>query len=40
MLPELSVEELLSGEPKHVNFQEGGTGNTPILACADLKQAG
>jgi hypothetical protein len=39
-LRETSVEELFSGAPKHVNVHEPGSGNPPILACADLKQAG
>jgi hypothetical protein len=39
-LPETSVERLFSGEPKYVNVHEAGTGNPPILTCADLKQAG
>jgi hypothetical protein len=39
-LPETSVEKLFSGEPKYVNVHEAGSGNPPILACADLKQAG
>lgn len=40
MLPEPSVEELFSGEPKYVNVHEPGAGNPPTLACATLKQAG
>jgi hypothetical protein len=39
-LPDTSVEELFSGEPKHVNVHEVGSGNPPILTCADLKRAG
>jgi hypothetical protein len=35
-----SVEKLFSGKPKHVNVHEAGTGNPPVLACADLKRAG
>jgi hypothetical protein len=38
-LRETSVEELFSGEPKLVNVHEAGSGNPPILTCADLKQA-
>jgi hypothetical protein len=34
-----SVEKLFSGGPKHVNVHEAGTGDPPILACADLKGA-
>jgi hypothetical protein len=39
-LGESSVDELFSGEPKHVNVHEAGSGNPPILSCADLKRAG
>jgi hypothetical protein len=39
-LPDTSVENLFSGDPKYVNVHEAGTGNPPILTCADLKQAG
>ena len=39
-LGETSVEKLFSGAPKHVNVHEAGSGNPPILSCADLKQAG
>jgi hypothetical protein len=35
-LRETSVEKLFSGEPKHVNVHEAGSGNPPILTCADL----
>jgi hypothetical protein len=35
-----SVKKLFSGEPKHVNVHKGGSGNPPILSCADLKRAG
>ncbi|HET6658513.1 MAG TPA: hypothetical protein VFH16_01210 [Rubrobacter sp.] len=34
---ETSVDKLFSGEPKYVN---AGSGNPPILSCADLKRAG
>jgi hypothetical protein len=36
-LSETSVEKLFSGDPKHVNVHEEGSGQPPILACADLK---
>ena len=36
-LHETSVEKLFSGAPKHVNVHEAGSGNPPILACADLR---
>jgi hypothetical protein len=39
-LHETSVEKLFSGAPKHVNVHETGSGNPPILSCADLKRAG
>jgi hypothetical protein len=38
-LSEPSVEKLFSGDPKHVNVHEEGSGQPPILACADLKAA-
>jgi hypothetical protein len=31
-----SVEKLFSGEAKHINVHAAGTGNPPILTCADL----
>jgi len=39
-LREASVKKLFSGEPKHVNVHEAGSGNPPILSCADLKRVG
>jgi hypothetical protein len=39
-LHETSVDKLVSGEPKHVNVHEAGSGNPPILARADLKREG
>ena len=39
-LRETSVEKLFSGEPKYVNVHEAGSGNAPILSCADLKRLG
>jgi hypothetical protein len=39
-LHETSVDELFSGEPKHINVHEAGSGNPPILSCTDLKRAG
>jgi hypothetical protein len=40
-LHETSVDKLFSGEPKHVNVHEAGSGNPPILTCAELtKQKG
>ena len=39
-LPETSVDMLFSAEPKYVNVHEAGSGDPPILSCADLKRAG
>jgi uncharacterized protein (DUF305 family) len=39
-LRETSVEKLFTGEPRHLNVHEAGSGNPPILTCADLKEAG
>jgi hypothetical protein len=39
-LGETSVDKLFSAEPKYVNVHEEGSGNPPILSCADLKRAG
>jgi hypothetical protein len=39
-LGETSVHKLFSGAPKHVNVHEAGSGNPPLLTCADLKQVG
>ena len=35
-----SFEAHFSGGPKHVNVHEAGSGDRPILACADLEEAG
>jgi hypothetical protein len=39
-LGETSVDKLFSAELKYVNVHEAGSGNQPILSCADLKRAG
>jgi hypothetical protein len=39
-LHDTSFDKLFSGGPKHVNVHEAGSGNPPILTCADLKRAG
>jgi hypothetical protein len=39
-LRDTSVYKLFSGDPKHVNVHAAGTGNPPILTCADMKGAG
>jgi len=39
-LRKTSVDKLFSGGPKHLNVHEAGSGNPPILTCADLKRAG
>jgi len=38
-LHDTSVEKLFSGGPKHVNVQEAGSADPPILSCADLRGA-
>lgn len=35
-LRDTSIENLFSGEPKHVNVHAVGSGNPPVLACANL----
>ena len=40
MFGQLSVDKLFSGKPKHVMVHEAGSGNPPILTCADLERAG
>ena len=30
------MEKLFTGDLKHVNVHAAGSGNPPILACADL----
>jgi hypothetical protein len=37
---QLSVDKLFSGKPKHVMVHEAGSGNPPVLTCADLERAG
>jgi hypothetical protein len=37
-LRKTSVDQLFSGEPKHLNVHEAGSGSPPILTCADLKK--
>jgi uncharacterized protein (DUF305 family) len=36
-LNDASMKEFFSGELKHLNVHAAGTGNPPILTCADLK---
>ena len=36
-LKNTTTEELFSGRPKHVNVHAAGSGNPPVLACANLK---
>jgi hypothetical protein len=38
-LHDTTVEKLFSGDPKYDNVHEVGSGNPPILTCADLKEA-
>ena len=41
MFGQISVDKLLSGgRKKHVMVHEAGSGNPPILTCADLERAG
>jgi Cu/Zn superoxide dismutase len=40
MFGQLSVDKLFSGKPKHVMVHEAGSGNPPVLTCADLERAG
>ena len=41
MFGQTSVDRLFSGErKKHVMVHEAGSGNPPVLACADLERAG
>jgi Cu/Zn superoxide dismutase len=40
MFGQLSVDKLFSGDPKHVMVHEAGSGNPPVLTCADLERAG
>jgi hypothetical protein len=37
-LKHTEMEELFLGQLKHVNVHAGGSGNPPVLACADLKR--
>jgi hypothetical protein len=39
ILHHTSVEKLFSGGPMHLNVHEAGSGNQPVLACVDLKEA-
>jgi hypothetical protein len=36
-LKSTTTEELFSGRPKHVNVHAAGSGNPPVLACANLR---
>jgi hypothetical protein len=38
-LHDTSVEKLFSGGARYVNVHAAGTGDPPILTCADLKEA-
>jgi hypothetical protein len=41
MFGQISVNKLFSGGPKkHVMVHEAGSGNPPILTCADLERTG
>jgi hypothetical protein len=39
VLKNVTLEELLSGEPKHVNVHEPGSGEPPPVTCANLNEA-
>jgi hypothetical protein len=36
-LKNTTTEELFSGRPKHVNVHAAGSGNPPVLTCANLR---
>jgi hypothetical protein len=33
-----AIDRLFSGVPKYVNVHEAGSGNPPVLTCADLER--
>jgi len=35
----VTLEGLLSGDPKHVNVHKPGSGEPPPVTCADLNEA-
>jgi len=39
MVGDVTLEGLLSGEPKHVNVHEPGSGEPPPVTCANLNEA-
>ena len=39
VLHHVTLEGLLSGEPKHVNVHKPGSGEPPPVTCADLSEA-
>jgi len=38
VLKDLTLDELLTGEPKYINVHAEGTGEPPQLACANLSR--
>jgi hypothetical protein len=36
MLKDTSMERLFTGELKHLNVHVAGSGDPPVLACAEL----
>jgi len=39
VLKNVTLEGLLSGEPKHINVHEPGSGEPPPVTCANLNEA-
>jgi uncharacterized protein (DUF305 family) len=39
VVPHVTLEGLLSGDPKHVNVHEPGSGEPPPVTCANLNEA-
>ncbi len=39
MLRGVALEDLISGEPKHVNVYASGSGEPPPVTCANLNEA-
>jgi uncharacterized protein (DUF305 family) len=39
VVPQVTLEGLLSGDPKHVNVHEPGSGEPPPVTCANLNEA-
>jgi hypothetical protein len=39
VVPHVTLEGLLSGDPKHVNVHKHGSGEPPPVSCANLNEA-